>query len=116
MIDLCLGPALLEGELGGLRARVNGPPAGVAAKGKGSPKGEDVRALAVDYDAQDRPFKPWREVVAEMTRWPFFHWPLDAPPTALHFCARVERIGRAPAGWLEDEISIWPDHFRKTVA
>ena len=36
-----------------------------------------------------------------MTRHLLSDWPLDAPPAAAHFCARVERTGWAPSGWFD---------------
>ncbi|CAK0793535.1 unnamed protein product, partial [Prorocentrum cordatum] len=81
------------------RARLNGgdrSPPGPAGSGDA-----DARTLSVDFDAQGKRYNAWREVVAEMTRHPCADWPLDARPTAVHFCARMERTGRVPSGWLD---------------
>ncbi|CAK0856481.1 unnamed protein product, partial [Prorocentrum cordatum] len=88
-----------EGGLDALAARLGAGDRGGGGDGSG---GEgDVRTLAVDFDAQGKRFKAWREVRAEMARRSFADWQLDAPPTAVHFCAHVERAGRALSGWLE---------------
>eukprot|EP00959_Pyramimonas_sp_CCMP1952_P381382 7991476-Pyramimonas_sp.AAC.1 len=36
-----------------------------------------------------------------MSRHGFADWPLDTPPTGIHFCAHMERTGRVPSGWLD---------------
>jgi hypothetical protein len=62
---------------------------------------EDVRILAVDYDAHDIRFKEWREAVAESSEHRFKDTPVPGPPSTLMLCRHMLRNGGSPDGWLD---------------
>eukprot|EP00973_Karenia_brevis_P067247 9351518-Karenia_brevis.AAC.1 len=73
----------------------------VAAKGSDSVESNDVRTLAVDYDAHGERFKEWRMVCQEMWHQSFPDTPLEGPATVLHLCKHMQRHGPTPETWLD---------------
>jgi hypothetical protein len=63
--------------------------------------GEDVRTLEVCYDERGKRFRPWRDVVRDITEnaWP--DSPHDGPSTVVDNVTHMERYGGTPRLWLQ---------------
>ncbi|CAK0813492.1 unnamed protein product, partial [Prorocentrum cordatum] len=75
--------------------RADGGLDALAARPNGSHRGSPGPAVSNDSDVRT-PGRRLRRAGEEVQGWP-----LDDPPAAVHFCARVERAGRVPSGWLD---------------
>jgi hypothetical protein len=85
----------------GLRARLRGADAAAAGEPGGAVQSEDVRTLAVDYDAQSERHKAWRDVVRESWESNYKDWPVEGPHCVLHLLKHFSRHGGTPTQWLD---------------
>lgn len=63
---------------------------------------EDVRILAVDYDAQGLRHKEMKDGVREISEHPFQDWPHEGPLTTVHLVKHMWRNGGGAKGWLNE--------------
>ena len=75
---------------------------------------EDMRCLAVVYDAQGKRSRPFLNAVKECQEDSFSDWPLEGPRTMMWLLLLFVRLSMSPVLWLERHLQTagWSDTDR----